>query len=71
MRGYIGDNSCKRNVRTCGSTAQNTGEALRRVRARTIAIFFFEIIVRSSAVKVRLLPAYDWQEHPANFPEDH
>ena len=43
------------------------GDALRRVRARTIAIFFLEIIVRSSAVNVRLLPEYVWQRRPHNF----
>lgn len=46
-------------ARTWGSTAQNAGEALRRVRTRTIPIFPFSIMVRRSAVKVRLLPEYD------------
>ena len=43
---------------TCGSTAQKIGDELRRVSARAIAIFFLLIIVRRSAVKVRLLPEY-------------
>ena len=41
---------------TCGSIAQKMGDEFRRVSARTIAIFFFLIIVRSRAVNVRLLP---------------
>ena len=56
-RGYIGD-KFDRDGLTCGSTAQKMGDELRRVRASAIAIFFFLIIVRSSAVNVRLLPEY-------------
>ena len=58
-RGYIGD-KCDRDALTCGSTAQKMGDELRRVSASAMAIFFFLIIVRSSAVKVRLLPEYVW-----------
>ena len=60
MRRYVGDNSIQ--VLTCGSIAQKIGDELRRVSARTIAIFFLLIIVRSSAVNVRLLPEYVCQD---------
>lgn len=45
-------------TRTCGSSAQNIGDELRRTSASTSAIFFFLIIVLKRALNVRLLPEY-------------